>query len=77
MTALEIINDVKEHRCSFVDENELAVIAGDERTRFTSILVRCGNGRFIASAQDTAHIIACIEKSGIDYVRDASIYTSR
>jgi hypothetical protein len=57
----------------FLKEIDVAVIATDPTTRLCMLLVRCGGGRFLAPAQDVAHFIEAIEKSGMDYVRDVSV----
>ncbi len=41
--------------------------------RMKLILVRCGNGRFLAPAQDVEWFCNIINKEGTDYVRDVSI----
>jgi len=70
-----MIQTVKADQMSFVTEDQLAVIAKDEETRMTPILVRCGMGRFTCPAQDAAHFVKIIEAEGSDYVRDVSIYS--
>lgn len=72
----EMIRIVKAGQCSFVTEEQLKVIAEDEETRMTPVLVRCGLGRFTTPAQDAAHFVKIIEAEGSDYVRDVSIYSS-
>lgn len=37
------------------------------------LLVRCGNGRFLAKAQDVQWFVDIITKEGTDYVRDVSV----
>ena len=37
------------------------------------ILVRCGNGRFITSAQSVEHFVNIVTAEGRDYVRDISL----
>ena len=41
--------------------------------RFAQVLVRCGGGRFICSAQDAKHFMSIITNEDSDYVRDVSI----
>lgn len=65
-----VLERIKREHQGYVSEVTLAVIAADPETRLTSVLVRCGSGRFVAPAQDAAHFIAAIEKSGMDHVRD-------
>ena len=40
------------------------------------LLVRCGNGRFIATACNVAHFVAIVDASDMDYVRDVAILAS-
>ena len=42
--------------------------------RFAPILIRCGGGRLICSAQDVKHFIEIISNEGSDYVRDVSLH---
>jgi len=72
----DMVRKVKAEQMSFVTEDQLAVIAEDDETRMTPILVRCGNGRFTCPAQNAAWFIKIINAEGTDYVRDASIYSS-
>ena len=60
-------------RGGYLKESEVATIANDPQTRLAQMLVRCGGCRFVCAAQDVAHLIAMIEKTGDDYVRDVSI----
>lgn len=66
----------------FLKDLDVALLAADDKTRLTLLLVRCGGGRFLAPAQDVAHFIGIIERDadagkvhghGGDYVRDVSI----
>lgn len=54
-------------------ETDVALIAGDARTRLTLLLVRCGGGRFLAPANQVKHFTDIIERDGADYVRDVSL----
>lgn len=72
--------DTKESRMSeiescsiggFMDEKTLDRI--NEIHRFAQVLVRCGGGRFICSAQDAKHFMSIISNEDSDYVRDVSI----
>lgn len=74
-SAEQVMIDARQLNGGFLNETEVQVIAGDSTARLTMLLVRCGAGRFIAPAQDVAHFVAAIEKSGDDYVRDVSLYT--
>jgi uncharacterized protein (DUF1786 family) len=68
-------------RGGYLKDTDVAVIAADPNTRLELLLVRCGNGRFLAPAQDVAHFVAIIEehanrydiKTPGDYIRDVSI----
>ncbi len=57
----------------YLSSIDIATLAGDESTRLTQCLVRCGSCRFLAPAQDVAHLISIIETDGRDYVRDVSL----
>ena len=50
---------------------DLAILA--KRDAHHQVLVRCGSGRFVASAQDAPGIIACIDQHEHNYVRDISL----
>ena len=71
----------------FLTLTDLDVIVHHDRLRL--ILVRCGNGRFMAPAQDVQHFINIIKRDATahdnrndpehlltDYVRDISLPTS-
>jgi len=75
MTTSTVFTNAKE-RCGFVNDAEVAVLASNPATRFQALLVRCGNGRFIVTAQDCKWFIDIIESTGKDYVRDVSLYSS-
>lgn len=80
MTGRELINKARRDATMsgcFLHANDVATIASDPATRLTMLLVRCGNGRFLAPAQDVAHFIAAIEASKLDYVRDVSLPAGR
>lgn len=55
----------------FLTMADLRVIAKEDRLKL--ILVRCGNGRFLAPAQDVQNFIDIITRDGKDYVRDISL----
>lgn len=63
----------KQH--GFVDRDTLAALAADPDTRLSLILVRCGGCRFLAPAQDVAHLIRIIQNEKSEYVRDVSLPT--
>jgi len=44
--------------------------------RFHQVLVKCGSGRFVASAQDAPGIIACIDEHKYNYVRGVWLLAS-
>lgn len=71
-SALTVLNDAKA-RMGFVTAADVAILASDSRTRLQPCLVRCGSCRFVATAQDVAHLIAIIERDGTDYVRDVAL----
>lgn len=58
-------------RFGFVNEQEVALLAGHKDSRLWQLLVRCGACRFIVAAQDAQHVMAAIVAHG-DYVRDVS-----
>lgn len=60
-------------RMGFLDRDDLAMLASDPDTRLTLVLVRCGGCRFLAPAQDVAHLMRIIDNEKTDYVRDVSL----
>lgn len=62
-----------QQRFGFLTDTDVQTLATDDSTRLTQCLVRCGSCRFVASAQDVAHLISIIETDGRDYVRDVSL----
>jgi hypothetical protein len=74
-------------QAGFVTDEDLPKII--EIDRLMLLLVRCGNGRFLAPAQDVAHFVGIIEehaklkqeKTGTpmqgDHIRDVSIPSHR
>lgn len=44
----------------FISDEDLPKL--EQYDRFTQVLVRCGNGRFICAVQDVAHFIKIIEE---------------
>ena len=72
---MNIIEKIKKERMGFIThEEELTEIVKEDR--FAKILVRCGNGRFIAPAQDVSHFVEIINNSDTDHVRDISFLAS-
>jgi len=59
-------------RCNFIKDTDLPEIIKENRLQ--QVLVRCGNGRFICSAQDVTHFVSIIEKEKSDYIRDVSLF---
>ena len=60
-------------KCGFLCDEQIEQMSGNDSTRLIHVLVRCGNGRFVCSAQDVKHFINIIENSKQDYVRDISL----
>ena len=56
---------------NFLTREDLERLAEQDRLR--KVLVRCGNGRFLAAAQDVQWFVDIIERDGRDYVRDISL----
>ena len=88
MNGREILNSAWKQDHGFLTPAAVRIIAADPETRLFALLVRCGNGRFLAPAQDVEHfskIIAehyeltntVILQDGAwperDYIRDISI----
>ena len=71
--AMAVLARVRSDQHGFLAEDDVTALAQDDRTRLTQCLVRCGSCRFVAGAQDVAHIIGIIEGQGADYVRDVSL----
>ncbi len=79
------LDNARVNRMGYLKDEEVALIAADPATRLTLLLVRCGNGRFLAPAQDVAHFIGIIEEHArqahlspngwmvSDYIRDVSL----
>ena len=70
MNLANIIETASRERGGFVTSDQVKSIVG--LSRLFQLSVRCGNCRFLCSAQDVEHLIRCIEAGG-DYVRDVSI----
>jgi hypothetical protein len=73
---------VRAERFGFLTVQDVRAVAEDARTRLTLLLVRCQGCRFLAPAQDVAHLVAIIEQSSActcatgghsDGVRDVSL----
>jgi len=69
----KILRRIKEQH-GFITDLELKHLAKQDRLR--QCLVRCNNCRFLAAAQDVAHLVAIIDASNKDYVRDVSLPTT-
>jgi len=65
-----VLNRAKSNH-GFLTMQDIKVIAKEDRLK--QILVRCGNCRFLAAAQDVKHLIDIIERDGKDHVRDVSL----
>ena len=66
--------DKIEEQGYFITDEDLPKLV--QYNRLVLLLVRCGNGRFLCSAQDVGHFIGMIENAqGLhtDYVRDVSL----
>lgn len=68
-----VLARVRVERMGFVNEEEVAVLAADPRTRLQQLVVRCGCGRFVVAAQDAKHFIDIVEASRQDYIRDVAL----
>lgn len=71
---MSIIQYALKNKMGFITEEELPEVIKENRLQ--EILVRCGNGRFIAPAQDIKHFIDIIERDKQDYIRDVCIIRS-
>ena len=60
----------------FLSAEEVQALASDSIDRLTMLLVRCAGCRFMAPAQDVAHLIRLVESGTdngtTDHVRDVS-----
>jgi hypothetical protein len=72
--SLNRVLSVAKERGGFLDNLGIETIAREDRLRL--LLVRCGNGRFLAPAQDVKHFIAIIERDNQDYIRDVALPTN-
>ena len=58
-------------------EQDLEVLARDQDTRLTAVLVRCGMGRFSCPAQDARHFITLVvsgrDADQTEYIRDVAV----
>jgi hypothetical protein len=69
------INELYHRRgYGFLTEDDLKELVAIDRMQ--ACLVRCGNGRFSAPAQDIQHFVDIVTASGKDHVRDVSILFS-
>ncbi len=81
---LQGVLDAIKKNGGFLSATDLKIVAQHDRLRL--ILVRCGNGRFLAPAQDVEHFVNIIERDyemtkgstalDADYIRDYSFPTS-
>jgi hypothetical protein len=63
-------------RFGFVTAEDVAQLAAHPTSRLWQLLVRCGGCRFVAAAQDVAHLITAVEAIG-DHVRDVAFPVQR
>jgi ribosomal protein S27AE len=68
---MNIINKIRQEQYGFMSTDDLDVLI--EQNRLCPVLVRCGNGRFVAPAQDVKTFIKIIQAEGSTYVRDISL----
>lgn len=68
---LNSVYDKIDAQGGFLTNEDVKIVAKTDR--LTQILVRCGNCRFVAAAQDIKHLTDIIERDGHDYVRDFSL----
>ena len=61
---------IADHPGGFLKDTDMPALIAMHR--LCPVVVRCGNCRFVAGAQDVPHLIKCIRAGG-DYVRDVSI----
>ncbi len=55
----------------FIVSDDLPGIIAVDNT--AQLLVRCGNGRFLTSADSIEHFVGIITRDSADYVRDISL----
>jgi hypothetical protein len=66
------IERIKKENMSFIaSDDDLNDVVRENR--FQKILIRCGNGRLVCSAQDAEHFVRIIQNSNEDHVRDLSL----
>ena len=57
-----VITRCRREKMSFLQDTDVEAIAADPRTRSTLVLVRCGGGRFVVSADQAQHFIGIVER---------------
>ena len=55
----------------FIDEEMIDAIESIDR--HAMLIVRCGGGRFMCSAQNVKHFVDIVNNERTDYVRDISV----
>lgn len=68
-----LVARVHRERMGFLTTEDVAALAGHDRSRLWPVLVRCGGCRFTAPAQDIQHLIDILTREGSDYVRDVAL----
>lgn len=66
----KFLSDLKT-RHGFMSREEVRQLADLDRMR--QVLVRCGNGRFVTSAQNVLWFVDIVEREGTDYIRDIAL----
>jgi hypothetical protein len=69
-----LLHRVKTVQDGFLSAEDVKIVAQHDPHRM--ILVRCGNGRFLAPAQNVLHFAGIIDREDSDYVRDYSLPTT-
>jgi len=77
LTGSQVLEFVRRERSGFLVDADVAAIAADPATRLELLLVRCGGCRFLAPADQVAHLLRIIVREGSDYVRDVSLPAGR
>lgn len=68
---MNIINKIRNEQHGFMTFEDLDILI--EQNRLCPVLVRCGNGRFVAPAQDVKTFVDIICNEGSTYIRDLSL----
>ena len=71
---MSIIQTLLKTKLGFVNDTNIKDVIAENPQQL--LIVRCGGGRFICTADNVEHFVAIIDKKhSEDYVRDVSIYT--